>query len=292
LVQLSIEKPGRAIERAPDTTNTHKSMKTVIYYFTGTGNSLRVAKGLCEALGDCTIEAIASLQGLPGSTITPSAERVGIVCPVYFGGIPAIVARFLERLDVQDTTYIFAALTLGGHGTSALVLIDRIMEEQHNRGLDAGFLVRMPGNYIRMYSAVTGEKRTALVNEAEDRIKEIANAIRSCRTIPVPGGIVSTLLLRFMYPRFLRTAKEADREMSADDRCTACGTCVEVCPVGNIALEGNRPVWRHACEQCMACIQLCPKEAIQIGKKTKARARYRHPALSIEDMKRQHQRQD
>lgn len=265
-------------------------MKTIIYYFTGTGNSLRVAKGLCEELGDCGIEAIASLQRSPGSPVVPAAQRVGIVCPVYFGGVPVIVVRFLERLDLAGATYVFAALTLGGHGTSALVQIDRILQEKHKRRLDAGFLVRMPGNYIRRYGAATGEKRAALVDEAEGRIKEIADAIRSGRTEPVYESIVSSLLLRFMYPRFLGRVAQADREMTADDSCTACGTCVEVCPVGNIALEKDRPVWRHACEQCMACIHLCPKEAIQIGKKTKGRARYRHPALSIEDMKRQRQR--
>ncbi|MDD3092322.1 MAG: 4Fe-4S binding protein, partial [Methanoregulaceae archaeon] len=48
--------------------------------------------------------------------------------------------------------------------------------------------------------------------------------------------------------------------------------------VGNIRIEGDRPVWLHHCEQCMACIQLCPTDAIQAGK-TEGRRRYRNPEI-------------
>jgi NAD-dependent dihydropyrimidine dehydrogenase PreA subunit len=51
------------------------------------------------------------------------------------------------------------------------------------------------------------------------------------------------------------------------ERCTGCGACVEVCPVGAIRLiEGETA--RHAeidqekCRQCEACIEACPERAI------------------------------
>jgi Fe-S-cluster-containing hydrogenase component 2 len=62
---------------------------------------------------------------------------------------------------------------------------------------------------------------------------------------------------------------------------------VKVCPVDNIALVEGRPVWSHRCEQCMACIHLCPVEAIQAGRKTAARGRYRHPTVQVDDLIRQ-----
>jgi hypothetical protein len=42
-------------------------MKTIIYYFTGTGNSLAAAKGICTHLGDCELVSIASLAGTSGA---------------------------------------------------------------------------------------------------------------------------------------------------------------------------------------------------------------------------------
>jgi hypothetical protein len=53
-------------------------MKTIIYYFTGTGNSLAAAKSICTHLGDCDLVSIASLSGT-SSEIQPGADRVGIV---------------------------------------------------------------------------------------------------------------------------------------------------------------------------------------------------------------------
>ena len=75
-------------------------MKTIIYYFTGTGNSLAVAKKIAAALGDCELVPIASLQKTNGD-IVPQADRVGIVCPVYFSGLPVMVDSFAQRLDLS-----------------------------------------------------------------------------------------------------------------------------------------------------------------------------------------------
>lgn len=120
-------------------------MKTCIYYFSGTGNSLAVAKQICEGLGDCDLVSIASLGGHEGA-ITPNAERVGLVCPVYDFGLPAIVADFARRLNPRDTRYLFAVITFGGLGASALTQLDGILNEQ-GRSLDAAWAVAMPGNF-------------------------------------------------------------------------------------------------------------------------------------------------
>ena len=92
-------------------------METTIYYFTGTGNSLAVARDLCERLGDCRAVPIASLREKPGP-IRPAADRVGIVYPVYFFGVPSIVAEIAARLDLGGARYVFAVSTNGGSGAS------------------------------------------------------------------------------------------------------------------------------------------------------------------------------
>jgi Fe-S-cluster-containing hydrogenase component 2 len=61
----------------------------------------------------------------------------------------------------------------------------------------------------------------------------------------------------------------------------------QVCPVKNIDMVEEKPVWRHDCEMCCACLHFCPVEAIQYGPKTVKRGRYRHPAFKLADMKAQ-----
>jgi ferredoxin len=262
-------------------------MKTILYYFTGTGNSLAAARGLSGRLGDCTLVPIASLA-TTDKEIVPDADRVGIVCPVYFLGIPALVARFAGRLDLSRAGYTFAVLTMGGSGgSSALRQLDAILRTRSARGLDAGFALRMPGNYVLMYAPPAGEKREKILAGSDREIAAIAGTIGAGIVTKLPYSPFAALFHRLMYPRFAASARSNDRKFSADERCTSCGTCVEVCPVQNIALSAGKPVWSHRCEQCMACIHLCPVQAIQAGQKTERRGRYRHPSVKVDDLIRQ-----
>ncbi len=46
-------------------------------------------------------------------------------------------------------------------------------------------------------------------------------------------------------------------------RCTGCGACVDVCPMGAIYIvDGHAEVDETLCNLCEACISACPKEAL------------------------------
>jgi hypothetical protein len=152
------------------------TIKTIIYYFTGTGNSLAAAKGICTHLGDCDLVSNASLSGTSGE-IQPGADRLGIVCPVYDFGLPSIVAEFVQRLGLSQTGYCFAVLTMGGLGVSALHQLDDLVFAHNNPGLDAAFVVRMVGNFFPLYDPAKGAKREKLLADADTRLGEIAGSI-------------------------------------------------------------------------------------------------------------------
>jgi ferredoxin len=261
-------------------------MKTIIYYFTGTGNSLAAAKSICMHLGECELVSIASLAGTSGE-IQPGADRVGIVCPVYDFGLPSIVAEFVQRLGLSQTGYCFAVLTMGGIGVSALHQLDRLVFAHNNRHLDAAFVVRMVGNFVPLYEPAKGAKREKLLADADKRFTEIAGSIDKGLIVRPDIALLSAFLKRFTYDGFIRQIHDADKNFIADGKCTACGTCAAVCPVKNIDMVEEKPVWKHHCELCCACLHFCPVEAIQYGPKTAKRGRYRHPALNIADMKAQ-----
>ena len=262
-------------------------MKTIIYYFSGTGNSLAAAKKVARSLGDTEIVPIAVFRNTAGR-IAPEADRIGIVCPVYFAGLPAMVASFAERLDPASANYVFSVVTHGGGGGSAaLRQLDGILKEKAARGLDAGFAVSMPGNYILMYEPPTGEKRDHLLAAADAELDAIAGRIQMGKRLKLPNSPVARIVKALIYPRFLSHVHGDDRKFTVSERCTSCGTCAAVCPVGNIDVVDGRPVWNHRCELCCGCIHLCPAEAIQAGKGTEGRQRYQHPDLKIAEMERQ-----
>ena len=48
------------------------------------------------------------------------------------------------------------------------------------------------------------------------------------------------------------------------EKCTACGACVDVCPVAAIKLEDKATVNEDECIDCGTCVDECPVEAISL----------------------------
>jgi NAD-dependent dihydropyrimidine dehydrogenase PreA subunit len=46
-------------------------------------------------------------------------------------------------------------------------------------------------------------------------------------------------------------------------RCTGCGACIGVCPVGAITLNDKARVDQEVCTGCGVCLDACPEGAIQ-----------------------------
>jgi ferredoxin len=257
-------------------------MKTILYHFSATGNSLVVARDLAKILGSTELVPIPHAMHEKLST---DAERVGIIFPVYWEGLPNIVSKFIRKMRVYQGRYVFAICTCGGTEGGTLLQAAKELKEQRV-DLSAGFSVKMPGNYIRMYDSFSKEKQAEMFDSERKRMKRIARIVKGGLVEPVEKSfflfnwIASGIIYPIKAPRF----KRADRSFWVTKDCNSCGTCAKVCPVENIKLKDGIPVWRHKCEQCMACLQWCPKKAIQAGNGTLKRKRYRHPEVTLKDI--------
>jgi len=261
-------------------------MNTILYYFSGTGNSLVIARDLAAALGNTTLIAIPRALQEP---VTGAANAVGIVFPVYAWGPPRIVTDFISSRKWHDISchgipYLFAVCTCGGFPGGTLTLVERALRAQGGN-LSAGFSIVMPGNYTALYGAIAEAKQQKLFARARARVVEIAELIKARRNRPVEKSFfLVNWLTGFLYKFGLPKFKTADVKFWVMDTCTHCGLCVKVCPRFNIDLKDGRPQWHGNCEQCMACLQWCPVEAIQFGQATKKRKRYHHPAVKAKDL--------
>ena len=48
-----------------------------------------------------------------------------------------------------------------------------------------------------------------------------------------------------------------------ENRCTGCGTCLDVCPTEAIKMKDGRAVITMECIDCGACPRVCPEGAIR-----------------------------
>ena len=65
----------------------------MIFYFTGTGNSLYIAKELDE-------EIISIPQVIKQERLEFAADSIGIVCPVYGHEMPGMVKEFINKASL------------------------------------------------------------------------------------------------------------------------------------------------------------------------------------------------
>lgn len=260
-------------------------MKAVLYYFTGTGNTLAIARDLARELGGADIVPVVKALSAP---VSGSYDTVGIVCPVYMFGIPLIVARFLRSIEIPKDAYLFSVVNYGGMQGRANQQIAELMKRR-GHPLAAGFGLKMPGNYTPLYGAIQPDEQKAMFDAGKAHIKEIAAAVRarSGAILENASGLLGLLIYILCYHAGSRMVPAEDRNFWITDACTHCGLCAKVCPVDNIVMQDGHPAWLHHCQTCMACLQWCPVSAIQFGKSTKGRMRYHHPECSARDIEAQ-----
>ena len=68
-------------------------MKTTIYYFSGTGNSLKIARDIAEKLEECELIPIAKVW--QQDQLASTSKNVGFIFPLYYFGLPKIVYDFI-----------------------------------------------------------------------------------------------------------------------------------------------------------------------------------------------------
>jgi ferredoxin/flavodoxin len=257
-------------------------METTIYYFTGTGNSLEVARDLGARLSAAKPLPIAAFR--ERAQVTPEGQIIGLVFPVYDWNAPAIVANFVKKLDLSGVNYIFAVATCNFCPGGTLDYLNFLLREK-GKNLAAGFVIRMPGNYLPFYGANRESIQQLKFRKKDQAVDRIVGIVRAKRESGIEhSGIFLDRLLASKFRRDQSAVNQCDRKFRLDpEQCNGCGICQKVCPVQNIECTNGKPHWLHGCEQCFACIQLCPQEAIQYGKNTAGRKRYRNPRVTLND---------
>lgn len=254
-------------------------METIIYYFTGTGNSLKVAKDVREHLKEGRLVKICRDNMSMAEENT--SDKVGIVYPVYFGGIPLIVKEFLEALKLEKHSYFFAIATYGSGAGASIKQIEEIINKKEVN-LSAGFGINMPGNYQVMYPPYPEEKQQKFFKDEKEQIVKIAEMIKNRQTNRMNSNVAAEMFSGLMYKIF--NPKDKDKNFWANGKCNGCATCSKVCPANNIEMSEGIPKWHHKCELCVACMQWCPQQAIQYKKNTVKRGRYHNPDVKVSEI--------
>ncbi|MCE7698975.1 MAG: EFR1 family ferrodoxin [Methanobacterium paludis] len=151
-------------------------MDNEIYYFSGTGNSLHVAKQLKKRIPETELIPIVSL--LNREVVETSAETVGFVFPIHLMTVPRPLKSFLEKIDLKSAKYIFAVATRGGSKIRAFIDLEKILKEK-GKCLDSYFVLNMASNDPKFedWHQATEEEVAKLEYGVQDRLGLIERVI-------------------------------------------------------------------------------------------------------------------
>lgn len=248
----------------------------MIYYFSATGNSKYVAEKVQERFGGELCDMAKALQQKEFEYSFEEGGKATFVFPVYYGGLPKIVAEFIANMQFKGPEpEICGIMTFGSSAFGA----DRMFRKAiKNKGMNvrAVYDVKMVENCVFVFKIPIKEAVLMTLKRSDSRIKDVLDAMEYNHRVTFKSGPLSALMSHIEYS--LYEPSSGTKKFWVTDDCIGCGLCQTICPVQAITMDEGKPVWTKAkCVHCAGCIHRCPPHAIQYGKGTLKRNRYVNP---------------
>lgn len=265
--------------------------KRIVFYFTGTGNCLYIARQLAGE----NAELLSIPQMVKLGEYEFEADEIGIVYPIYGHMPPYMVREFIQKARLR-AGYKFAVLTYGARKCNAVEIWDGISRKSGN-GFDYIGTIVMVDNWLPNFDMNEQMKMDKRIPENLRRITADIDGQRHWHE-PV------TEEERLQHQGFMQLSgldpevgflMKSEKCFRVTDACIDCGICTYVCPRGNYELTSRGVRMSGECEFCFACIQNCPQRAIRFAKsedgsfpdgtEVNPNARYRNEHVSLMDLK-------
>lgn len=257
----------------------------MIIYFSGTGNTRYVALELAKLLDESVHELSPNELSNPSSTIIDiHDERIIWAFPTYSWGIPPVVANYIKKVQLGASTKAATHFMVTTCGDDMGYTDKQWRHILHARGLNTAgaFAIIMPNTYTLMkgFDVDSPDLAKTKLSNAALRIEKVATAISATPEEDMPiRGKYPWIKSNIIYPWFKIFAM-SPKPFHSTDKCIGCGKCALQCPMANITMTDNRPMWSKNCALCLRCYHICPKHAVHYGNETKSKGQYLCPKTS------------
>ena len=254
----------------------------MILYFSGTGNSIAIARKIAEAINDQVLPLTEAVQ----QDLT-NEKRIGLVFPTYNLDAPIAVTQLIPRIRFPKDAYTFVVITCGAQTNNAVWTVRRLLKRQGVR-VDYCHKIRVPDSSALAFGRNPNDQAWKFDKFAPRLETIIADLSMQKKRLHFAGFDPFGWLMS--RPNLQRKIAQMTTPHVNPDKCIGCNTCVRVCPQRNIMLterEDGKPlaaIGPH-CTWCLSCVHFCPQQAVEVnGKVVSKPFQYHHPDIKLKDM--------
>lgn len=236
----------------------------LIHYFSGTGNSARVAAVAGETFQELGFKT--ELRSISKGRLLYSSNYDFHVFtfPTYSFIMPALMHRYLKHLPPGRgaKTMVLAIYGVPGYEGRTLHDATRILRR---RGYDVTLAesIGCPESFTQVSNPPQIDEQKRLNDYAALKVAAFVDQFIAGEPGIKPCGLFNRIWTGLIGFAFTTIGRRCFGKLYvADETCNLCGECARTCPTGTIRIMG-RPRWNYRCQACQRCINLCPRAAIQ-----------------------------
>jgi Pyruvate/2-oxoacid:ferredoxin oxidoreductase delta subunit len=250
--------------------------KLLIFYFSGTGNSLNVARWMSSVASnkniECTIFNISLFDKKSIKEISVDTVVV-FISPVHGFNYPPVMLNFIAHFPKGNNKVILMD-TRGGilirnynlPGLSgAAFLLSSIILKLKGYSIVGTKSVDLPSNWMSLHPTLSEKSVMKLHERHKAKVFDFGEKVLSGGKsfVPLHESIIDLIIAPIAIGYYLVGRFLFAKTFFSSSDCNNCDLCIKNCPVNAIIKIDNRPFWTFKCESCMRCMSNCPKRSIE-----------------------------
>ena len=244
-------------------------MKTLIIYFSQTGNTRKIAECIRDGIVNVTDRCDTKTLKDVDANLLLDYDLVGLGAPVFYYKEPFNVRDFIEALPDLKDQHWFVFCT---HGNVIGNFFPSITRRLKQRGaIVMGFHNTYANITVPFYpkpSYTSGHPDAEDLEQAKNFGRNIARLSpkitdKNSALIPEPAPVSSEEWIQDSNNLTEEVLDQVLPKLFIDaDTCIQCHECEQNCPVQGIDIDADPPRIQNPCIYCWRCVNVCPTLSI------------------------------
>jgi flavodoxin/Pyruvate/2-oxoacid:ferredoxin oxidoreductase delta subunit len=251
---------------------TNKVKKGLVVWYSQTGNTKRIGKLIAATWAKAGIATDSGDYRKLGKINPADYDVIAMGSPVHYNEVPENFREWIKGISKIDGTPVASFVTFGGEGSNQHNTAYSILEMlSYKGGVSVGMaLFGAMSSFAPTWSVGNVDRILKYKDQPDKSVYSRVRRYALDILADIQNGKISEASKEFSFSDYLSGGVSigitklliTDHHVNKE-KCIACGTCVENCPVKAI-FPDKGVVDTDRCIACLGCVNNCPAEAVEM----------------------------